>query len=118
MHLTCWHRWCVCAQHRDKKKGRSVRACVWVRAAKAALFLLGMKEMEARRRRGTCKDSFETKAASPVKAKTGEGGIVCMKTSGEEARERRGEQKEIRKCERGKGEEEPPGSNIPVILSI
>lgn len=32
-----------------------------------------------------CKDSFETKAASPVKAKTGKGGIECMKKREEEA---------------------------------
>lgn len=41
-----------------------------------------------RRRRGRCKDSSETKAASPVKEKTGEGGTECMKIRGEEACER------------------------------
>lgn len=53
------------------------------------------REMEAAsrrkrwRRRGRSKDSFETKAASPVKAKTGEGGKECMKTTGECVSEKR-----------------------------
>lgn len=38
-----------------------------------------------RRRRGRCKDSFETKTASSVKEKTGEGGRKCMKTTEVEA---------------------------------
>lgn len=85
MHLTCWRGrrgyTTLCAE--TGGGGRGMRdACVCL-LCKRTVFLLGTMETEmeagSRRKRrsrwrGRCKDSSETKAASPVKEKTGEGG--------------------------------------------
>lgn len=88
MHLTCWRRQrghaTLGTETGGRDTGRNAEICVYVCECDF-FFLLGSKEREMetrsrrnkwrRRRWGSCKDSTETKAASPVR-----GEKECMKT--------------------------------------